>query len=88
MNVRLYSKLMARFAFLLGLFAVAACFSPPYLFYGMMCSIMATLLSVAVIFIRTRYGVPTKWNHISYITIVLASAPVVYVMVLLFILKS
>jgi hypothetical protein len=89
MNVRLYAKLMSRFAFALSLIAVATCFKPaPYLFYGMMCSIIGTLLAVTVIFIRARYGVPTKWNHISYITVVLASVPVVYVMVLLFIVKA
>jgi hypothetical protein len=88
MNVRLYAKLMSRFAIVLSLIAIATCFKPAYLFYGMMCSIGATLLAVSVIFIRTRYGVPTKWNHISYITVILASIPVIYIMVLLFIFKA
>jgi hypothetical protein len=88
MNVRLYAKLMSRFALVLSLLAIATCFKPAYLFYGMMCSILATMLSVAVIFIRTRYDVPTKLTHISYITIVLASLPVIYIMVLLFIFKA
>ncbi len=87
MNVRVYAKIFSRVAVVLGILAVATCFFPPFLLYGMSCSILGTLISISVIFIRTHYSVPTKWNHISYISLVLCSVPVIYVMMLLFVLK-
>ena len=87
MNVRLYAKIASRISFALGILAVITCFFPALLLFGMLSSIVGTLLSIGVIFIRTHYMVPTKWNHISYVSLVLCSAPVIYVMILLFVLK-
>ncbi|HXB39777.1 MAG TPA: hypothetical protein VNZ49_04495 [Bacteroidia bacterium] len=87
MNIRIIAKIASRIALVLGILAVASCFFSNMLFYGMLCSILGTLISISVIFIRTHYAVPTKWNHISYISVVLCSAPVIYVMILLFVLK-
>jgi len=86
MNVRFYTKLASRIGLVLGMLAAISCFFPPFLFYGMIGSIVGTLLSVSVIFVRTRYEVPTRWNHISYISIFLCSFPVIYVLVILFIM--
>ncbi len=86
--MRLYTKWFARLGFLLGAAALATCFFPKYLFYGMLCSVLGTLLSVGVIFTRSKYAIPTKWNHISFLSIALASAPVIYVLVILFVIKK
>jgi len=88
MDIRLATKILSRGGFLLGVLSVISCFFPQWLFYGMMCSILGTISSVMVIFVRTKYAAPTKWNHISVISIVLCSAPVIYIGVLLFILKQ
>jgi len=87
MNVRLYTKLFSYLAFGLGVFAVSTCFFPRMLFFGMLSSIAGTLISVVIIFTRTKYAISTKWNHLSIISIVLCSVPVIYVLVLLFVLK-
>lgn len=86
--MRVYTKWFARLGLLLGATALLTCFYPKYLFYGMLCSVLGTLLSVGVIFTRSKYAIPTKWNHISFFSIVLCSAPVIYVLVILFVLKK
>lgn len=88
MGARFYEKLFAKIGFVLGILAALSCFSPAFLFYGMLCSIMGTLISVSVIFIRTRYGASVKWYHISIISIILCSLPVLYVILILFVLKQ
>jgi hypothetical protein len=88
MNVRLYVKLFARLGFALGLLAALSCLSPAYLFYGMLCSILGTLISVAVLFVRTKHGARIKWHDVSILAILFASAPVIYVILLLFILRQ
>lgn len=88
MNTRSYGKLFAYLGFALGVLATLSCFSPTYLFYGMLCSIIGTIISVAVIFVRTRHGAAVKWHNIPIIAIVLCSVPVLYVIALLFILKQ
>lgn len=72
----------------LGVLAALSCLSPAYLFYGMLCSVIGTIISVAVIFVRTRHGAPVKWHDISILAIVLCSLPVLYVIFLLFVLKQ
>lgn len=88
MNVRFYGKLVARFGFLLGMLAAASCFFPAYLFWGMLCSILGTILSVGVIFVRIRYGSTVRWRDLPIISIVLCSFPVLYVILILFVLKQ
>jgi len=87
MNVRLYTKLFSYLALGLGVFAASTCFFPRLLFFGMLSSIVGTLISVLIIFTRTKYAIPTKWSHLTIISIVLCSVPVLYVLVLLFVLK-
>ncbi len=88
MKIRELTKLITRIAFFLAILAVLSCFFTAYLFYGMLCSILGTLLSIIVIFIRTHYDVSTKWNHASYMALFFCSAPVIYVLVLIFLHKT
>ncbi len=88
MGARFYVKLFSRLGFVLAILAVASCFYPQMLFFGMMSSVIGTLMSVLVIFTRTKYGVPTKWTNISVISIALCSVPVLYVLTILILKKA
>jgi len=88
MGIREYTKLFTRIAFFLGILAVLSCFFTALLLYGMLCSILGTVIAIIVISIRTHYVVPTKWNHPSIISLVLCSAPVLYVLILIFFNKA
>jgi cell division protein FtsX len=88
MGIRDITKLMTRIAFLLGILAVLSCISVPFIFYGMLCSILGTVIAIIVISIRTHYSVPTTWKHPSIISLLLCSAPVLYFMILIFFHKA
>lgn len=88
MGIREYTKLFTRIAFVLGLFAVLSCFFTSLLLYGMMCSILGSVIAIIIISIRTHYSVPTKWRHPSIISLVLCSAPVLYVLILIYLNKA
>jgi hypothetical protein len=85
MEIRDYTRWATRIALVLGMLAFFSCFNIPFLFYGMVCSVLGTILSIIVIFIRTRFAVPTNWTHPSIIALVLCSTPVLYVLLLIFI---
>ncbi len=88
MGIREYTKLFTRIAFLLGILAVISCFMASMLFYGMICSVLGTVISIIVISIRTHFSVPTTWKHQSVIALFLCSAPVLYVLTLIFFHKA
>ncbi len=83
MGIRGLTKLFTWVAFSLSVLAVLSCFFVNLIMYGMLCSIIGTILSVIVIFARTHYAVLTRWNHPSYLSLVFCSAPVIYVLVLI-----
>ena len=88
MGLRAVTKLLTRVAFLLGLLAALSCVFVSFIFYGMLCSIVGTVLGIVVISIRTHYAVPTTWKHPSIISLVLCSAPVIYFLVLIYFHKA
>jgi hypothetical protein len=83
MGIRTITKILTWTAFSFGVMSVLSCFFPSILFYGMLCTVLGTVLSIIVIFIRTHYAVPIKWNHPSVIALMLCSVPVIYVMLLI-----
>ena len=70
MGIRELTKLFTNIALVLGILAVVTCFMPNLLFYGMICSLLGTVISIIVISIRTHYNVPTTWRHKSIIALV------------------
>ena len=88
MGIREYTKLFTKIAFVLGMMAVVSCFLVNFLFYGMICSVIGTIISIIVISIRTHFSVPTTWKHPSVIALVLCSVPVIYVLILIFLHKA
>ncbi|MGZ3861880.1 MAG: hypothetical protein ACXVPN_07490 [Bacteroidia bacterium] len=88
MGIREITKLFTNIAFVLGILAVATCFLPNLLFYGMIASLAGTIISIIVISVRTHYNVPTTWKHRSIIALVLCSAPVLYLLALIFLHKA
>ena len=84
MEIRTITKIITRIAFLLGILSVLSCFFVSLIFYGMACSVIGTILSIIVLFIRTHYAVPTKWSHPSVLSLVFCSVPVLYVLLLIF----
>jgi hypothetical protein len=84
MGLRALTKLFTQIALVLGALSVISCFFVSYIFYGMACSIIGTIISIMVISIRKHYSVPTKWNHRSIIALLLCSAPVLYFLALIY----
>jgi hypothetical protein len=88
MGIRELTKLFTRVAFFLGILAVVSCFFVSFIFYGMICSVLGTIIAVIIISIRTHYSVPTTWKHPSVLSLVLCSVPVLYVLTLIFLHKA
>ncbi|MBS1646513.1 MAG: hypothetical protein JST67_04165 [Bacteroidetes bacterium] len=81
-------KTLTFLALLFGFLALLSCFYAPLLFWGLLCSVAGTVCAIFVIFRRTRYMLETKWNHPVVLALVLSSAPVLYLICIIFIFSK
>jgi uncharacterized membrane protein YjjP (DUF1212 family) len=86
--MRRLNKTLSYIALLCGILAALSCISISLVFYGMFCSVAGMLLSIIVIFQRTKYFDGTKWNHPSVIAMFLSSFPVIYLATIIFLFKD
>ncbi len=86
--MRKLNKALSNIALLLGILATLSCLSISLLLYGMVCSAAGMIVSIIVIFQRTKYFEETKWNHSSIIAMFLSSVPILYLIIIIFIFKD
>ncbi|HEX7413708.1 MAG TPA: hypothetical protein VF411_06635 [Bacteroidia bacterium] len=81
------TNILTYVALAIGILASLSCLSFPLLRIGMFCSIIGIIVSIFVIFQRTKYEAETKWNHPSIIALFLNSVPIIFLATLIFISK-
>jgi hypothetical protein len=86
--MRKLNKALSNIALLFGILAALSCISISLIFYGMFCSVAGMVISIIVIFLRTKYFEGTKWSHPSIIAMFLSSFPVIYLATIIFIFKD
>lgn len=86
--MRKLNKILSNVALLFGILAALSCLSVSLLLYGMFCSMAGMIISIIVIFQRTKYFDGTKWNHPSIIAMFLSSVPILYLVIIIFIFKD
>ena len=81
-------KTFTYIALFFGGLAALSCLSISALKWGMFCSNAGIISAVFVIFHRTQFMTPTKWNHPAIIALVLSSIPIIYLIIIIFIFKE
>ncbi|MHB8259216.1 MAG: hypothetical protein ACYDCN_06095 [Bacteroidia bacterium] len=82
------TNILTYVALVIGILASLSCLSFQLLRIGMFCSIIGIIVSVFVIFQRTKYEAETKWNHPSIIALLLNSVPIIFLVILILISKA
>lgn len=77
-------KLSGYLSISFGAFSVLSLISPKYLFFGLLFAIISFIFSVINIYLNTKYEILKKGFSLGYIGMLLASIPVIFLLVFIF----
>lgn len=81
-------KITGYLSLFFGILATLSCFNIVYLFAGLLCAIAGFIASIMNIFISTKYDISRRIITNSHVGMVLSSVPVIYLLIIIFVLKN
>jgi hypothetical protein len=71
-----------------GILATLSCFNLVFLFAGLLCAIVGFIFSILNIFISSKYDLAKKVFTKAHIGMLLCSVPVIYLLIIIFVMKN